>query len=244
MVTSTNAHVKAGARNKGEKSRTSRKAEPNRSRSKTRTNGKKTRRKTPSKAASSRLNGTPEPARPLSKNKPVLPDMVQNGFRPTDHNAGSKKPAPVTEPIHPADQVMGHPFWIATSESTRPVCVPTWVLDLVTEANEILVLAQINYWFRPSAANENKLRVQAVVGGQVWLAKTFADLGNEVHRNERQIEKAIAALKKKGFVIVEPHRSKHYHGMTVSHIRLDWDAIAAAHDVATQKRGGNGDVCS
>lgn len=169
----------------------------------------------------------------------VLPDMLLNPVPPTpDADDDTETGQPPGRRPRPADRVLQHPFWLLTNDPPRTLFVPLWVLGVAEEANEILVLAQLNYWFRLDG--DEHLRAKVEFDGHVWVAKTHADLGAEVRRNERQVEKAIRGLKREGFVLVEHRRSRFYHGQAVSHFRLDWDAIAAASRTAAQKWEGQG----
>jgi hypothetical protein len=150
-----------------------------------------------------------------------------------DVEDGCREEQPAVQLPRPAEEVIDHPFWIQTNDPPRVVSIPPWVLDVVTEGSEMLVLAQLNYWFRLGDSGD-QLRAQVEIDGHLWLAKTYTDLGVEVRRNQRQVKKAVKALKEKGFVIVKPGRSRFYHGQVVSHFRLDWDAIARAHQGAEQ----------
>lgn len=133
----------------------------------------------------------------------------------------------------PGDEVTRHPFWNLTNELERPFSLPPWIVDIVAEGNEMLILAQLNFWFRRS--DKNQLRARVVFDDVVWVAKTFSDLGTEIHRNERQVEKAVTALKKKDFIIFKKKQSKYYGHCVVTHFRLNWDAIAEAYKIACEK---------
>ncbi len=183
-----------------------------------------------------------EPSGPAPKDGPapaVLPDMLLAPVPPTpDADDGTAASQPSECRPRPADKVIQHPFWLMSNNPPRTLCMPHWVLDIVEEGNEILVLAQLNYWFR--LGDNNQLRAQVQLDGHVWVAKTHAKLGAEVRRNERQVEKAVKALRRKGFIVVERCRSRFYHGQVVNHYRLNWDAIAAAYQTAVQKWEGKG----
>ncbi|MFO0822514.1 MAG: hypothetical protein U0792_05240 [Gemmataceae bacterium] len=161
--------------------------------------------------------------------------LTGSGTQPED--IGDAVPAAVTgHQNSAAGQVTSHPFWLQTNGRDQPgVFVPHWVTAIVSEGNEMLMLAQLNFWFRFSRET-HRFRASVSFDGHVWLAKSYAELGAEVNRNERQVKKAIAGLVKKGFVVVVPRKSKFHGGSTVSHHRLDWDVIEDAYEKAVTKK--------
>jgi hypothetical protein len=160
--------------------------------------------------------------------------MVRDAVsRPAGRDGDTESGGPGARDRSPAAEVTSHPFWLQTNDPKRSLSVPPWVLDVVQEANEILVLAQLNYWFR--LAENQRLRAQAAFDGHAWVAKTHAELGREVRRTARQIKKAVKGLRARGFLVVA-RRCSRYHGLrAVTHFRLNWDALAAAHEAAAQK---------
>jgi len=75
---------------------------------------------------------------------PILPEMVQTATvvdadvddNNQTHTASRARSSPV-------DDVTNHPFWLHTNDSPRVIGVPHWILDVVSEGNEILVSAQL-----------------------------------------------------------------------------------------------------
>lgn len=126
------------------------------------------------------------------------------------------------------EKVTRHPFWLDTnSRDGGGVFVPKWVISVVDEGTEMLLLAQLNYWFRPG--KDGRLRARLKRDDQVWVAKTYDELGAEIGRTSRQVQTAVKGLQRKRILVAERHRSPvHYH-RTVTHFRLDWAALKSAH---------------
>jgi len=166
-----------------------------------------------------------------------LPEML-SGSGMQSEATGHAGTSDVAEHVSsPAEKVMCHPFWQQTNVPTQQgVFLPQWVMTVVTEGTEMLVLGQLNFWFRLS---DKSLRLRASVSfnGHVWVAKSYAELGEVVIRSERQIQTAVKNLKEKGFVVVQPRRSKFHGECVVSHFRLNWDVIGCAVENAVTKKG-------
>lgn len=140
---------------------------------------------------------------------------------------------------HTGERIKRHPLWASINAPSHPVVIPPLVLDLLAD-NQMLVMAQILFWFR--ADRSGKVRATVERDGYLWAAKTFAEIGREIHRKERQVKVAVGALKKRGFLVVEPHQSRFHGDKTVSHLRPDLDALAAAWSIVVAKDAGQAGV--
>lgn len=78
-----------------------------------------------------------------------------------------------------------------------------------------IILERILYWFTPSKAT-GKLKVTIFRYGHFWVAKTRQELGAEVCVEPQAVSRALNALKKLGFIVVEIHK---FQGIPTTFIR-------------------------
>lgn len=122
------------------------------------------------------------------------------------------------------EKVTRHPFWIDThGPDSGGVFIPSWVISAVDEGTEMLLLAQLNYWFTPG--QDGRLRARLKRDGEMWVAKTYDELGKEIGRTSRQVQTAVKGLLRKRLLIVERHRSPFHAMRTVAHFRLHLDEL-------------------
>lgn len=91
--------------------------------------------------------------------------------------------------------------------------MPRDLCELVGDASQALVLAQVLYWF--DETEEGNPRTQAEFKGKLFLAKTHEELGSEIGLTARRVKSCIAALKKSGLLLVEYHM---FNDKRVSHL--------------------------
>lgn len=102
--------------------------------------------------------------------------------------------------------------------------VPTWVKQVCKTGTEMMVLAQLAYWFR---RGPNGIRARKLLGetGYRWVAKSYADLAQETGLETHQVRQAVKTLTVRKIIVYETHR---FGGLVMNHFRLDPDAIDEA----------------
>lgn len=94
--------------------------------------------------------------------------------------------------------------------TARPILV-----QMAGDLTAGILLTQIDFWFRPDKRGQRKVRVQR--HGDWWVAKTREAWMAETGLGAAQYKRAIAVLKRKGFIEV---RKMRFGGLAISHIRL------------------------
>lgn len=96
-------------------------------------------------------------------------------------------------------------------------------IDITGDLVQGTLLARIMYWFAPGKNKKSKVRI--FKDGYFWIAKQRRDWWDEIRITERQYDKAISELKKKGFVELAKYK---FDSMPTIHIRPNYDNINAA----------------
>ena len=96
-------------------------------------------------------------------------------------------------------------------------------IDITGDLIQGTLLARIMYWFAPDKNKRSKVRI--FKDGYFWIAKQRRDWWDEIRITERQYDKAISELKKKGFVELAKYK---FDSMPTIHIRPNYDNINAA----------------
>jgi len=86
-----------------------------------------------------------------------------------------------------------------TDRGLRGTFVPRWVMQITSSKAELLVLAQLAYWFGKNANGDIRAKIKR--NGYFWVAKTFRKLGKEVHLSRGQVRAAIRKLREKGILV-------------------------------------------
>ncbi len=107
--------------------------------------------------------------------------------------------------------------------------IPTWVKKVCKNGNEMMILAQLAYWFR--RGSNNKVRASKLLGtsGYYWVAKSYPDLGDETGLTTHQARHAVDTLAARNMIIHEPHM---FGGLVMSFYRIDPDAVEVAIEEA------------
>lgn len=96
-------------------------------------------------------------------------------------------------------------------------------IDITGDLVQGTLLARIMYWF--SVDKNKKSKVRIFKDGYFWIAKQRRDWWNEIRITERQYDKAIKELEKKGFVVLAKYK---FNSMPTIHIRPDYENINSA----------------
>lgn len=96
-------------------------------------------------------------------------------------------------------------------------------IDITGDLIQGTLLARIMYWFTPDKNKRSKVRI--FKDGYFWIAKQRRDWWDEIRITERQYDKAISELKKKGFVELAKYK---FDSMPTIHIRPNYDNINTA----------------
>ncbi len=97
---------------------------------------------------------------------------------------------------------------------------PHKYIDITGDLIQGTLLARIMYWFAEDKNKQRKVRI--FKDGYFWIAKQRKDWWEEIRISERQYDKAISELKKKGFVVLAKYK---FNSMPTIHIRPDYDNI-------------------
>lgn len=100
---------------------------------------------------------------------------------------------------------------------------PHMYIDITGDLVQGTLLSRIMYWF--SADKNKKSKVRVFKDGYFWIAKQRKDWWEEIRITERQYDKAIGELKKKGFVELGKYK---FNSMPTIHIRPNYDNINSA----------------
>lgn len=96
-------------------------------------------------------------------------------------------------------------------------------IDIAGDLVQGTLLARIIYWF--SVDKNKKSKVRIFKDGYFWIAKQRKDWWEEIRITERQYDKAIKELEKKGFVVLAKYK---FNSMPTIHIRPDYENINSA----------------
>lgn len=100
---------------------------------------------------------------------------------------------------------------------------PHKYIDITGDLIQGTLLARIMYWFEEGKNKKTKVRI--FKDGYFWIAKQRRDWWEEIRITERQYDKAIKELEKKGFVELAKYK---FNSMPTIHIRPDYDNINTA----------------
>lgn len=96
-------------------------------------------------------------------------------------------------------------------------------IDITGDLVQGTLLARIMYWF--SVDKNKKSKVRIFKDDYFWIAKQRKDWWEEIRITERQYDKAIKELEKKGFVVLAKYK---FNSMPTIHIRPDYENINSA----------------
>ena len=109
----------------------------------------------------------------------------------------------------------------------RGTLVPKWLLRIVENSTEALVIAQLIFWIdrgnRPNPKRGLTLN---------WVAKKAPDLASELYRKEHEIDSALLRLKNRGFI---SWVNRKFAGERCRHISIQWEKVEAAYKLAKKK---------
>lgn len=97
---------------------------------------------------------------------------------------------------------------------------PHMYIDITGDLVQGTLLARIMYWF--SVDKNKKSKVRIFKDDYFWIAKQRKDWWEEIRITERQYDKAIKELEKKGFVVLAKYK---FNSMPTIHIRPDYENI-------------------
>lgn len=93
-------------------------------------------------------------------------------------------------------------------------------IDITGDLVQGTLLARIMYWF--SVDKNKKSKVRIFKDDYFWIAKQRKDWWEEIRITERQYDKAIKELEKKGFVVLAKYK---FNSMPTIHIRPGYENI-------------------
>lgn len=96
-------------------------------------------------------------------------------------------------------------------------------IDITGDLVQGTLLSRIMYWF--SVDKKQKSKVRIFKDDYFWIAKQRKDWWEEIRITERQYDKAIKELDKKGFVVLAKYK---FNSMPTIHIRPDYENINSA----------------
>lgn len=96
-------------------------------------------------------------------------------------------------------------------------------IDITGDLVQGALLSRIMYWF--SVDKNKKSKVRIFKDDYFWIAKQRKDWWEEIRITERQYDKAIKELEKKGFVVLAKYK---FNSMPTIHIRPDYENINSA----------------
>lgn len=97
---------------------------------------------------------------------------------------------------------------------------PHMYIDITGDLIQGTLLARILYWFAEDKNKKSKVRI--FKDDHFWIAKQRKDWWEEIRITERQYDKAIKELEKKGFIVLAKYK---FNSMPTIHIRPDYDNI-------------------
>lgn len=100
---------------------------------------------------------------------------------------------------------------------------PHMYIDITEDLVQGTLLARIMYWFAFDKNKKSKVRI--FKDGYFWIAKQRKDWWEEIRITERQYDKAIKELEKKGLIKLAKYK---FNSMPTIHIRPDYDNINSA----------------
>lgn len=100
---------------------------------------------------------------------------------------------------------------------------PHMYIDITGDLVQGTLLARIMYWFAVDKNKKSKVRI--FKDGYFWIAKQRKDWWEEIRITERQYDKAIKELEKKGLIKLAKYK---FNSMPTIHIRPDYDNINSA----------------
>jgi DNA-binding transcriptional ArsR family regulator len=109
----------------------------------------------------------------------------------------------------------------AAPESKGGVMVRRWMLRATDDASERLVLARLAYWFGPRK-EVDRPRATLRFGGHYWVAKSAAQLAEELLMSERTARRALRRLVAKGLLATT---RRWYGGSPTNHYRISVEAV-------------------
>jgi hypothetical protein len=114
----------------------------------------------------------------------------------------------------------------ALTTEGRRILVPSWLRRIVSGDTQLLVFAQLYYWFSKKALGEIKGELGS--DQQVVVIKTYAELGAEIDRSPDAVRVAVKRLIKVGLIQTEQHRSPYHGGQKTTHFYLNVKKIIEA----------------
>ena len=119
---------------------------------------------------------------------------------------------------------------VREDDEWRRVYVPAWSVRYLRStgrhrghAEQALVLGQVLYWFRPRRDGTPRIRVR--LDERFWLAKSHAELANEVGLSRQTVRTSLDVLEGEGLIV---SRCARFQGIPTTHLRPDARAIENA----------------
>ena len=111
-------------------------------------------------------------------------------------------------------------------DGRRGVFASDWILRITHTKAELLVLAQLSYWF--GQGSNGLSRAKRLRDGHLWVYKSHRKLGEEVALTKGQVRGAVRKLVARGLLIVE------HPAEELPHYRIDPAGIDSAVADATR----------
>lgn len=115
------------------------------------------------------------------------------------------------------------------------VRVPTSLGDVCRDGTEMLVLAQLIYWF--DVGRNGKIRTSTKRKGYYWVAKTYAQLAADTGLADRQVRHAVSKLVRRRVLV---KRGGLFQGLRTNFLRISTAAlenVMPAGEAATDPNG-------
>lgn len=121
--------------------------------------------------------------------------------------------------------------FIANEKASRDtIDVKRIYIDIAEDLVAGILLSQIVFWHLPDNSGKSKLRVKHE--GHLWIAKNRSDWWDECRITERQYDRAVDILEKKGIVVTD---TTLFAGKPSKIIRIDSNAFLSFYQDALKR---------
>jgi hypothetical protein len=100
----------------------------------------------------------------------------------------------------PQGDFVGSMYQPDANRHQHGIFVPGWALQVTRTRAELLVVAQLAYWF--GVGKKGKVRAKIVQDGHHWVAKTYKKMAEETHLTPGQVRGAVRSLKGRALLVV------------------------------------------
>lgn len=129
----------------------------------------------------------------------------------------------------PPPEFVGTVYQRRKADGPEGILVPEWAVPVSRTKAELVVLAQIAYWF--GETKKGQLRAKTSLDGFWWVYKSYAKLAKEVHLTRDQVRGAVRSLVGRGLLLTTDGSG----GVDLPHYRLN--PMAIEREVEQAERG-------